>query len=73
MNTNQQQIRDYLLGQLPEDLATELDTRLFASDELNRELQDEQDSLIEDFVYSRLTSVQDEAYQAQWGGLRCSR
>ncbi len=44
---------------------TELDTCLFASDELNRELQDEQDSLIEDFVYSQLTPVEDEAFQAQ--------
>jgi hypothetical protein len=65
MNTDQQQLRDYLLGRLPENLATELDTRLFAGDELNRELQDEQDSLIEDFVYSRLTPVEDEAFQAQ--------
>jgi len=65
MNTDQQQLRDYLLGRLPEDLATELDTRLFTSDELNRELQNEQDSLIEDFVYSRLTSVDDAAFQAQ--------
>jgi hypothetical protein len=65
MNTDQQQLRDYLLGRLPEKLATEMDTRLFANDELNRELQDEQDSLIEDFVYSRLTPVEDEAFQAQ--------
>ncbi|MGA2252432.1 hypothetical protein [Terracidiphilus sp.] len=65
MNTDQQQLRDYLLGRLPENLATELDTRLFASNELNRELQDEQDSLIEDFVYRRLAAVEDEAFQAQ--------
>ncbi len=65
MKTDQQQLRDYLLGRLPEDLATELDTRLFAGDDLSRELQGEQDSLIEDFVYSRLTSVEDEAFQAQ--------
>ena len=65
MKTDQQQLRDYLLGRLPENLATELDTRLFANNELNRELQDEQDSLIEDFVYSRLTPVEDEAFQAQ--------
>jgi len=65
MNTDQQQLRDYLLGRLPENLATELDTRLFASNELNRELQDEQDSLIEDFVYGRLAPVEDEAFQAQ--------
>jgi len=65
MKTDQQQLRDYLLGRLPEDLATEMDTRLFASNELNRELQDEQDSLIEDFVYSRLTSVEEDAFQAQ--------
>ena len=65
MKTDQQQLRDYLLGRLPENLATELDTRLFASNELNRELQDEQDSLIEDFVYRRLAAVEDEAFQAQ--------
>lgn len=65
MNTDQQQLRDYLLGRLPEDLATEMDARLFASDELSRQLQDEQDSLIEDFVYSRLMPVEDEAFQAQ--------
>src|ERR1700677_2488093 len=65
MKTDQQQLRDYLLGRLPENLATELDTRLFANNELNRELQDEQDSLIEDFVYRRLAAVEDEAFQAQ--------
>ena len=62
---DQQQLRDYLLGRLPEDLATAMDTRLFASDELNRELQDEQDSLIEDFICNRLSPVEDEAFQAQ--------
>jgi hypothetical protein len=65
MKTDQQRLRDYLLGRLPENLATELDTRLFASDELSRVLQDEQDLLIEDLVYSRLTPVEEEAFQAQ--------
>jgi hypothetical protein len=65
MKIDQQELRDYLLGRLPEELATALDTSLFADTELHRELQDERDSLIEDFVYDRLTSEEEQAFQAQ--------
>lgn len=58
-------LREYLLGALPEDLAAEVDTRLFAEDELHRELQEEQDSLIEDFVYGRLPQDEEMTFQSQ--------
>jgi len=54
MTTDRQQLRDYLLGQLPEDTANELDARLFAEDDLLREFRYEQDALIEDFLSNRL-------------------
>jgi hypothetical protein len=55
VKTDRRQLRSYLLGRLPEDQAVYLDSRLFAADALRQELEDEQDSLIEDFVYQRLT------------------
>jgi hypothetical protein len=65
MKIDQQELRDFLLGRLPEESATSLDTRLFADNELHRELQDERDTLIEDFVYGRLSSEEEQAFQAQ--------
>ena len=65
MKIDRQELRDYLLGRLPEELATSLDTRLFTDNELHRELQDERDALIEDFVYGRLNSEDERAFQAQ--------
>ncbi len=64
-NVDRQQLRDYLLGRLPEDLAVEFDSRLFASDILRQELEGEQDSLIEDFVYERLTEEEERMFQEQ--------
>jgi hypothetical protein len=65
MKIERQELRDYLLGRMPADLASELDTRLFAGDELYRDLQEERDSLIEDFVYGRLSSEDAGAFEAQ--------
>jgi hypothetical protein len=65
MQTDRLILRGYLLGSLPEDLATEVDARLFAEDELHRELQEEQDALIEDFVYGQLAPDVEAAFQSQ--------
>ncbi len=64
-NTDRQQLRDYLLGRLPEDLAVQFDSRLFADDALRQELDEEQHSLIEDFVYERLTETEERTFQEQ--------
>jgi len=64
-NTDRQQLRNYLLGRLPEDLAVQFDARLFADDALCQELTNEQDSLIEDFVYQRLTEEEQRIVQEQ--------
>lgn len=63
--TDQQQLREYLLGQLPEDMADQLDARLFADDVLRQELEEAQDSLVEDFVYQRLTEGETEIFHRQ--------
>ncbi len=65
MQTDRQMLREYLLGALPEDLASDLDARLFAEDELHRQLQEEQDALIEDFVYARLARNEEAVFQSQ--------
>jgi hypothetical protein len=65
MTTERQQLRDYLLGQLPEDAANELDARLFADDDLLREFQEEQDALIEDFLGDRLIEKEAAFFRAQ--------
>jgi hypothetical protein len=49
MTTERQELREYLLGQLRTDAADELDGRLFAQDDLVRDLQDEQDALMDPF------------------------
>jgi len=67
MKTDRQMLREYQLGTLPEDLAAEVDARLFADNGLHREIQDEQDSLIEDFVYGRLTPEEEAAFRTQCG------
>jgi hypothetical protein len=63
--TDRQQLRDYLLGRLPEDLAVQFDSRLFADDALRQELDEEQHSLIEDFIYERLTETEERTFQEQ--------
>lgn len=68
MNIDRQELRDYLLGRMPEDLASELDARLFSGDELLHRLREEQDSLAEDFVYGQLTPEDEKAFQ-----IRCQQ
>lgn len=63
MNIDRQELRDYLLGRMPENLASDLDTRLFSGDELLHRLQEEQDLLSEDFVYGRLSPEDENAFQ----------
>jgi hypothetical protein len=65
MTTERQELREYLLGQLPEDAANELDARLFSDDDLLGELQDEQDSLIEHYLRGRLTEKESAFFGAQ--------
>jgi hypothetical protein len=62
---HRRQLRKYLLGKLPEDEATQLDTRLFADDTLREELEEEQESLVEDFVYGRLAADEHETFETQ--------
>jgi hypothetical protein len=63
--TDRRQLRDYLLGRLPEDLAVQFDSRLFADDALRQELDEEQHSLIEDFVCHRLTETEERTFREQ--------
>jgi hypothetical protein len=65
MKTKPHELRQYLLGVLPEEAAAQLDARLFAEDSLDRELQDEQESLIEDFLAGRLTEEEETFFRAQ--------
>jgi hypothetical protein len=65
MTTERQELREYLLGQLRTDAADELDGRLFAQDDLVRDLQDEQDALMEDFLCDRLTGSEAASFRAQ--------
>ena len=60
MKTEPSDLRAYLLGTLPEKPAENLDARLFSDDDLHRALEEERESLIEDFLKSRL-SPEDEA------------
>jgi anti-sigma factor RsiW len=64
MKIERSELREYLLGRLPEKKADELDTRLFADDTLHRDLQDEQDLLIEDFLGGRLTEDENTSLSA---------
>jgi anti-sigma factor RsiW len=65
MTTVRQELREYLLGQLPADAANALDARLFAEDDLLLELQNEQDALIEDFLKERLIESEAASFRAQ--------
>ena len=64
-NTDRRLLREYLLGQLPDDLATRLDARLFAEDALCRELEEEQNALVEDLVYGHLSAEEEVLFQEQ--------
>jgi hypothetical protein len=60
-----QRLREYLLGKMPEDIAAELDARLFEDNALLDELERERQSLVEDFVSSRLTVEEAALFQSQ--------
>src|ERR1700678_4476700 len=60
-----QRLREYLLGKMPEDVAAELDTRLFEDNALLDELEQERQLLIEDFVGSGLTAEEAALFQSQ--------
>lgn len=65
MKIERQELREYLLGRLPDDSANELDARLFADDDLHSELLAEQDSLIEDFLGGRLKEEEESSFRTQ--------
>jgi hypothetical protein len=60
MKTEPRTLRSYLLGRLPDNAADDLDARLFSDDDLHRAIEEERESLMEDFLQGRL-SPQDEA------------
>ena len=66
MENERPQIRKYLLGELPEDEAAQVDERLFASDEVLREMDDEQELLIEDFINRRLSAQEEASFRSQY-------
>jgi len=65
MTVDANELRRYLLGDLPAAAAHDLDTRLFADDMLHRDLDQEQDSLIDDFLAGGLTTDEEEKVRAQ--------
>jgi hypothetical protein len=68
MDKDRQELRQYLLGMLPEDEAVELDERLFSGEEMLHRLQEEQETLSEDFVSGRLSPEEAAQFREQ-----CSR
>lgn len=64
-NTDRRTLRDYLLGRLPEDQAEQLDSQLFADDALRQELEEEQDALIDDSIYGRLSEEEEKTFHEQ--------
>jgi hypothetical protein len=65
MRFDQQAIRDYLLGRLPEDQAVELDERLFEDQDLSLALQFERECLVEEFAEGRLSGEEEASFRAQ--------
>jgi hypothetical protein len=60
-----QQLRDYLLGRMPEEAAAELDERLFDGNAALELLEEERQSLIEDFVGGRLYDEEAALFRSQ--------
>lgn len=65
MTALESELRKYLIGDLPESSVDQIDARLFAEDELIRDLEFAQDSLIEDFLAGRLTTEEEAKFQIQ--------
>jgi hypothetical protein len=64
MKTEPSDLRAYLLGKLPEKPAEELDARLFSDDDLHRAVEEERESLIEDYLQGRLSREEDARFRA---------
>ncbi len=62
---DRQQLRDYLLGKMPEDAAAGFDERLFESNVLVEELNNERQALVEDFLDARLSAEELALFQLQ--------
>ena len=59
MTTKLSELRAYLLGRLPDNAAEDLDARLFSDDDLHRAIEQERESLIEDYLRARLSPEED--------------
>lgn len=64
MKTEPSDLRAYLLGKLPDSAADDLDARLFSDDDLHRVIEEERESLIEDYLRSRLSSEDEARFHA---------
>jgi hypothetical protein len=64
-DAERQKLRDYLLGKMPEDAAAGWDERLLEQNILVEQLEQEQQSLIEDFVGGRLSGEEVALFQLQ--------
>jgi len=62
---DRQQLRDYLLGRMPEDTAEEVDERLFEGNAVLELLEEERQSLVEDFVGGRLNEEEAALFRSQ--------
>ena len=65
MKIQPEELREYLLGGLAEDMAIALDERLFADEDVLRDLQNEQELLIHDFVDQNLQFADEARFRAQ--------
>jgi hypothetical protein len=68
MDKERGQFRAYLLGVLPEPEAAELDERLFKRDDVLRQMEDEQQLLIDESAKGLLSAEEESRFRAQ-----CSR
>jgi hypothetical protein len=64
MTTKLSELRAYLLGRLPDNAAEDLDARLFSDDDLHRAIEQERESLIEDYLRARLSPEEDARFRA---------
>ena len=64
MKTEPSDLRAYLLGKLPDSAADDLDARLFSDDDLHRAIEEERESLMEDYLRGRLSSEDEARFRA---------
>lgn len=69
MSADRQQFREYLLGKMPETVAVDFDARLFEQNTLHDELEQERESLIEDFVHGQLPTEEESLFRHSYRSL----